>query len=45
VVYQYRDIMTLMYILAHIGTLRRKRRGIQPGEIQVKDKHVCRGEV
>ena len=33
VVYQYRDIMTLMYILAHIGTLRRKRRGIQPGEI------------
>ena len=34
VVYEYRDIVALMYILAHLGTLRRKRRGIQPGEIE-----------
>jgi hypothetical protein len=27
---QYRNIMTLVYILAHSNTLRRKRRGIQP---------------
>jgi hypothetical protein len=29
-VYQYCYVMTLMYIFAHIGILRRKRRGIQP---------------
>ena len=34
VVYQHRDIVALVHILAHIGTLRRKRRGIQPGEIE-----------
>ena len=32
-VYQYRNIMALMYIFAHATTLRRKRRGIQPWEI------------
>ena len=29
-VYQYRYIVTLMYVFAHIAILRRKRRGIQP---------------
>ena len=29
-VYQYRYVMTLMYVFAHIKILRRKRRGIQP---------------
>jgi len=29
-VYQYRNIMALMDVFAHITTLRRKRRGIQP---------------
>ena len=33
-VYQYRYVMTLMYVFAHIGILRRKRRGIQPQGIQ-----------
>src|SRR3989304_5940035 len=33
-IYQYRNIMTLMYIFAHIYILRRKRRGIQPEGIQ-----------
>jgi hypothetical protein len=33
-VYQYRYIMTLMYVFAHTGILRRKRRGIQPQGIQ-----------
>jgi hypothetical protein len=28
-VYQYRYVMTLMYVFAHINILRRKRRGIQ----------------
>jgi hypothetical protein len=30
VIDKYRNIMALMYVLAHIGILRRKRRGIQP---------------
>ena len=30
VVYQYRNVVTLMHIFAHLSTLRRKRRGIQP---------------
>jgi hypothetical protein len=34
-VYQYTYVMTLMYIFAHIGILRRKRRGIQPQAIEV----------
>jgi len=29
-VYQHRYIVTLMYVFAHGGILRRKRRGIQP---------------
>ncbi len=29
-VYEYRDIMAFMYIVAHTNILRRKRRGIQP---------------
>jgi hypothetical protein len=29
-VYQYRYIVTFMYIFAHTAILRRKRRGIQP---------------
>jgi hypothetical protein len=33
-VYQYRYVMTLMYVFAHIDILRRKRRGIQPQGIQ-----------
>jgi hypothetical protein len=33
-VYQYRNIMTLMYIIAHTYILRRKRRGINPKVIQ-----------
>ena len=32
-IYEHRDVMALVYILAHIKILRRKRRGIQPGEI------------
>ena len=32
-VYQYRYVMALMYVFAHICILRRKRRGIQPQEI------------
>ena len=32
-VYQYRNIMALMNVFAHITTLRRKRRGIQPQAI------------
>ena len=32
-VYQYCYIVTLMYVFAHTGILRRKRRGIQPQEI------------
>ena len=34
-VYQYRYVMALMYIFAHIGILRRKRRGIQPQGIEI----------
>jgi hypothetical protein len=34
-VYQYRYVMTLMYVLAHTPILRRKRRGIGPQGIQV----------
>ena len=33
-VYKYRDIMALMEVFAHLTTLRRKRRGIQPEVIQ-----------
>jgi hypothetical protein len=33
-VYQYRYVMTLMYVLAHTPILRRKRRGIGPQGIQ-----------
>jgi hypothetical protein len=33
-VYQYRYVMTLVYVFTHIATLRRKRRGIQPQGIQ-----------
>ena len=33
-VYQHRNIMTFVDIFAHIDILRRKRRGIQPEEIQ-----------
>ncbi len=33
-IYQYRYIMTLMYVFAHTDILRRKRRGIQPQGIQ-----------
>ena len=42
-VYQYRDIMALMYIFAHIGTLRRKRRGIQPERFK-NGHYVVRGQ-
>ena len=31
-VYQYCYVMAFMYIFAHTGILRRKRRGIQPKE-------------
>jgi hypothetical protein len=31
---QHANIMALMYIFAHSYTIRRKRRGIQPGEIK-----------
>ena len=33
-VYQYRYVMALMYVFAHIRILRRKRRGIQPQGIE-----------
>jgi hypothetical protein len=33
-VYEYRNIMTLIDIFAHIDILRRKRRGIQPELIE-----------
>ena len=32
-VYQYCYVMAFIYIFAHTGILRRKRRGIQPKEI------------
>ena len=38
-VYQYRYVMTLLYIFAHIGILRRKRLGIQPQGIQMSFEH------
>lgn len=37
---QYRYIMTLMYVLTHIEILRRKRRGIEPQGIQMKNNTV-----
>jgi len=33
-IYKYRNIVAFVYIFAHITTLRRKRRGIQPAEIK-----------
>ena len=44
-VYQYRYVMTLMYVFAHIDILRRKRRGIQPQGIEGNSTHkeVCNG--
>ena len=36
VVYQYSYVMTFMYVFAHIGILRRKRRGIQPQGILIE---------
>ena len=39
-VYQYRYVMTLMYVFAHIGILRRKRRGIQPQGIEYSQKKL-----
>jgi hypothetical protein len=35
VIYEYRNIMAFMYIIAHTSILRRKRRGIQPEGIQM----------
>jgi hypothetical protein len=34
-VYEYRNIMTFLDIFAHKDILRRKRRGIQPEEIEI----------
>lgn len=33
-IYEYRNIMALVDVLAHLKAVRRKRRGIQPGVIQ-----------
>jgi hypothetical protein len=38
-VQQNRNIMTLMNVLAHASSLRRKRRGIYPQGIQGTSKH------
>ena len=43
-VYEYRNIMTLVDIFAHIDILRRKRRGIQPDLIEAEDVHIHSGE-
>ena len=40
-VYEYRNIMTLVDIFAHKDILRRKRRGIQPEEIQWVGQSLC----
>jgi hypothetical protein len=37
-VYEYRNIMTLVDIFAHEDIVTRKRRGIQPEEIEIRNK-------
>ncbi len=44
-VYQYCYVMAFMYIFAHTGVLRRKRRGIQPKEIQDSPEYPFYGVV
>jgi len=43
VIYEYRNIMAFMYIIAHTSILRRKRRGIQPEGIQIPALHRWSG--
>ena len=42
-VYEYRNIMTFVNIFAHKDILRRKRRGIQPEEIQAVNNRLDPG--